>query len=833
MTEFFTPDFLFELVATAIGFVTFIKLISKNVYINNHKLLPSIVATIVIYDFYHLMVPFMKGQSALDMLYLMCDMCAIVILFLIFYYVLFLRDIKNILWIVVVTLPIMVGLCAYEADAYRAGRTNTAIVEMVAVVTVFLSSLASEGLSEKRNYFDMQDRTIARYMLAACTFAMLGFVMQIIFPQYEWLRTFGFALDCLIFYWMADTNQIEDTANILRGTLYDRLEYPIGLVNADFYVVDVNQAARRVFANTEDIVYAFKDGNPNKIFTYGKRMVESGENDEEVLFMDRWYQIHWQNVSNDKGTKGYIFTATDITEKQKENTEAKMEVAQKSKFLANMSYELRSPLHSIMGISDILIDRDDISIKNKGLIDHIKRSSENLLELVDTILDYSKIGSDSLEFADKEYDTAELFESMTVTTLANIENKPIEFSTECVTEFPKFLIGDVIRVREIFHNLFSNAIKYTDKGLIKCRLSFDIQDDDRVKVNFEVSDTGAGMTQDQLDQLFKEYISSDEESALEGTGLGLTITKLLIEKMGGHIYASSEEGVGSKFYGDFFQSWTRGEMRSPKIFNRVTISLVKSGFSNAYLKPEYIYPEAKVLIVDDMEVNIGIIKQLISPWKVQVVTATDGMQALEAVAKDHFDLIFMDQIMEPMNGLETCDEIKKISDVPIVLTTANIIDEVQRIMARHGFVNYLSKPIHASHVKLILEKYLPKSLAVNINNRQTNVEDDLTITRIYRETLSAFVQEMGPTLLALPKLKNNDLNGLVAKLHGIEDACKQIGRKLLAEQALILQMAIKTDNLRFLEEHFDTFLGDLADVVDDITKELTQFNSDSKFSSDI
>ena len=442
---------------------------------------------------------------------------------------------------------------------------------------------------------------------------------------------------------------------------------------------------------------------------------------------------------------------------------------------------------------------------------------------MDSILDYSKLESGKFIFVEREYDVVECLEDMAYGKIINIQSKPIDFSIEAKTDIPKYLIGDELRVREIFHNIIGNSIKFTDKGSIKVELSFERQDD-MVKVDFSVADTGVGMTPAQIDEIFKEYTSLANENSIKGTGLGLAITKELIARMGGHIYAESDGVSGTRFYGDFYQKCNTFENSPRQIFNRRTIAIQKRGLNPTYFTPECIYPAAKFLIADDMKINLEIMKQLISPWKCSVTTVSDGLSAIEACQKNKFDLIFLDQLMAPMNGLETCYELKNITDAPIILVTADEIDNIQAVMERYGFSDYLTKPVHGYHIKRIIDKFMPANLAKNATQEEI-LRGDYEHTRMYKNTLETFVKEMQPIILNLPNYRVNDPEQFTVKVHGINGVCKQIDRKELAEQALIMEMAAESDTWAYVDEHMDDFLSLICDVVEEVTSELTQINA--------
>ncbi len=825
MESVFDLSYLLNILCTAIGFFTFIKLVSKDVYLSNHRILPTIAGVITIFDFYNCIIPFV-GRETAAFLFVLCDMCALVIMFMMFFYFLFIKNPKTTRLIVSISLVIMILLCGYEFIAFYNQEPKPIAVDIVAVLFIFVGSIIVEFATPSRNFFDSTDRIIGRYMLVAFIVALGGYIADDYVSLYK-VRMIALAVDCCIFFWLALSNRIEDTSTILKSTLFDRMEYPIALVNADFYVIDANESSMDLFPRGGDIRFAFDDGTSKSKFVLGEKLVSDGVNDKEYLVGDKWFRLHYTPVEDKNAIKGYIFTASDITEQHREAATAKLQTVKKSQFLAHMSHELRSPLHAILGISDILGDKKDISEKNKNLIAHIKRASENLLELVNAILDYSKLEAGKFEFAERTYDINSIFEDLAYSTILNIQSKPIDFNLAIVSDYPRYMYGDSTRVREIFQNILSNAVKFTDKGSIHAEIDFK-KEDDRQKIYFAITDTGQGMTPSQIDAIFKEYYSDAKDDQMEGTGLGLAIVKQLIAKMDGEITAESDGAKGSVFKGYFYQKFEEGEYLTERVFNRRTLMNQGHGLHGMVDNVDFVYPKATILVADDMRINLEIMRQFLYPWKCQVVTVPDGATAVHAMKDRKFDLVFLDQMMMPVSGPEACKQIREFTDTPVILVTANSEDNARALVKECGFSDYLAKPILAVRLKEIMEKFMPKDLA-EPNSAETvlsAVSRNRQNANVYLKTLDAFVKEMQPLLLKLPSFRLNDKEMFKVKVHGIAGVSKQIGRDTFAEKARIMEMAAKSDTWSYVDEHMDEFLTALCDVVEDATKELSQMAPD-------
>ena len=819
---FFTVKYIFDVICMVVAFFTFIKLVSNNVYLSNHRILPVIAGVITIYDFYLCIIPFVKGMDTASFLYLLCDMCSMVIMYMMFFYFLIIKKPKYANAIMIISLGLMITLCFYDFMQFRFMEPKLVNADLIAVIFVFSLSVFIEINSPSRTYFDRTERIIGRYMMIAFILAMFGCLLHD-YIGFDRTRSVAFMFDCIIFFWLATSNRIEDTSTILKSTIFDRMEYPIALVNSDFYVIDANQKASELFKGGKSIGFAFEGETSKGKFILGETLVKDGRNDAEYYSADRWYRVHYTPVNDGKSIKGYIFTASDITEQHYEAKNAKLETAKKSQFLAQMSHELRSPLHAILGISDILNAKRDISEKNKTLVTHIKRASENLLELVNAILDYSKLEAGKFEFTERVYDINTLFDDLAYSTILNLQSKPIDFNLAITSAYPRYMYGDAVRVREIFQNILSNSVKFTEKGSIHAEISFE-KVEDKQKISFSVTDTGKGMTPTQIKEIFSEYVSTADENHMEGTGLGLAIVKQIVAKLDGEITATSDGITGSTFKGYFYQKESNGEYMTERVLNRITLLNQGHGLHGLPDRVDFVYPRACVLVADDMRINLEIMQQLLAPWECEVVTVPDGAAAVRAVKDRKFDLVLLDQMMMPVSGPEACKQIREFSEVPIVLVTANSEDNARAIAKEAGFTDFLGKPILGMKLKEIVEGYLPPDLAEpNTGDTVISiVKRNRQNSNVYHKTLEAFVREMQPLLLNLPSYRKNDKEMFTVKVHGIAGVSKQIGRDTFAESAEIMEMAAKSETWSYVDEHIDEFINKLCEVVEDATKELSK-----------
>ena len=369
----------------------------------------------------------------------------------------------------------------------------------------------------------------------------------------------------------------------------------------------------------------------------------------------------------------------------------------KTDFLSNMSHEIRTPLNAIVGFSECLLDNKDLGSEAKGFANDIVDASHNLLEIVNGILDISKIEANKMEIILKEYNPKEVLESLGKLVIPRIREKPIEFKTYFTPDLPGTLKGDVGKLKQIVLNILTNAAKYTDKGEIVLHVTCVNDIAKRKSVLYiSVKDTGRGIKESNLKNLFRKFerIDEDKNTTIEGTGLGLAITKNLVEMMGGKISVYSKFGEGSIFRIYLEQEIVRMEEDAKE--EETTNGQVKT------------YEGKRVLIVDDSKINLKVAVQLMKDYKFDVVTCESGFSAIDEVKKQDFDLIFMDIMMPKKNGVETLNDLKTLKKfrTPVIALTADAIEGMEEKYLQAGFNGYLSKPIDRDMLNKTSNKFL-------------------------------------------------------------------------------------------------------------------------------
>lgn len=364
----------------------------------------------------------------------------------------------------------------------------------------------------------------------------------------------------------------------------------------------------------------------------------------------------------------------------------------KTDFLSSMSHEIRTPLNAIMGLSECILNDDSID-KAKEDEKEILNASEVLLDLVNEVLDISKIEANKMEIVNKEYDILSISETVVSIVKTRIGEKPIILSTSFSSNLPGVLLGDESKIRQIMTNLLTNAVKYTEKGkvefIIDCENSGDIS-----YIKITVADTGHGIEEDKIQSLFGKFIrlEEDKNSAVEGTGLGLAITDSIIKMMDGSIEVKSKYGEGSVFTVTIPQKIVDMKRRS-----KAEKKVIREKF-----------PGKRVLIVDDNSINIMVEERTLELYGLEVDSVESGKECIEKCRTEKYDLILMDDMMPIMTGTEAMKILKGTPsfDTPIVILTANALEGMRDNYLKSGFDAYMSKPINKDELRNILNGFL-------------------------------------------------------------------------------------------------------------------------------
>lgn len=367
----------------------------------------------------------------------------------------------------------------------------------------------------------------------------------------------------------------------------------------------------------------------------------------------------------------------------------------KTEFLSNMSHEIRTPLNAIVGFSQALLE-EDIPDTAKEEVKDIMMASDNLLEIVNGILDISKIEANKLEIINTQYQFKKVVKELVTLTKTRIGEKPIEFKTDFDASIPEVLYGDHTRLKQIVLNILTNAAKYTKEGSITFTISSVIKGE-ICRLIISVEDTGIGIKPEKIDSLFTKFdrLEVEKTITIEGTGLGLAITKKLVDLMHGKIVVQSVYGKGSKF--------------TVALDQKIVATKATVEVEEKEVVEQMTFKGKKILVVDDNKVNLKVAARLLKSYQVEIETVDNGMNAISKIKNnEHYDIILMDDMMPKLSGSETLQELKKIGDfkIPVVALTANAISGMREKYLSIGFQDYLSKPIDKLELNRVLTKFL-------------------------------------------------------------------------------------------------------------------------------
>jgi len=570
---------------------------------------------------------------------------------------------------------------------------------------------------------------------------------------------------------------------------------------------------------------------------------------------------------------GIVGSTDDVTEVVKLHaTIAANE--EKSNFFAKMSHEMRTPLNAVIGLSGLVLEAGGLSEEDRENLEKIYNAGSSLLVMLNDILDISKLESGKFELVPVEYDTPGMINNAITQSIMRMGEKPIKFVLNIDENIPVRLYGDDLRIKQILNNLLSNAFKYTNEGTVELNIQKELSGK-VVWLAISVKDTGIGIKSENINRLFTSYTQIDATSnrKFEGSGIGLSVTKMLVDLLGGSISAESEYGTGSVFTVKLPQKLVTNETIGPGVVESLKnfhyldrkreLNLRLSRISLSY---------ARVLVVDDVITNLDVARGMMKPYKMQIDCVTSGQEAVDAIRSEKvkYNAIFMDHMMPEMDGIEALNIIREeigteyAKSVPIIAFTANATAGNEEMFLSKGFQAFLPKPIEIKRLDAILRQWvrneeLEKTLADKdmggeagdsaAQERRSGDDRRRTFNRrmfasdiegldinkalerfggdseSYLQVMCSFASNTRSLLKTLEAINENNASGLTnyaITVHGIKGACRGICAEEAGNQAEVMEKAAKAGDLGFVVANNPAFIESVLKLIEDIEAALVK-----------
>lgn len=619
-----------------------------------------------------------------------------------------------------------------------------------------------------------------------------------------------------------------DATDIAKESIVESL-------NDIYFVVDISKNLLFGSKTAYELLPGLKDrkssgGLIQTIFDY---------NQKDIEIAGRQYRVSVSSFYDKKTLKGYSLWLIDKTA-EVENTKRLIELKEeaekanraKSIFLANMSHEIRTPLNAIMGSTEILM-RSEQTPETRELATDIRAAGNVLNGLIGGILDFSKIESGQIDSVEENYDLGLSVKRIIKLFSDRIAEKGLAFPVQVDPALPKGLRGDCRHIRQVLVNLLDNAIKYTQSGFVSLTLTGE-DVEGKEKLIFVVEDSGCGIKESAIPHLFDSFSRSDlrRNMEIQGTGLGLAIAKRLVESMGGEISVESTYGRGSRFtFYVYQQIWDPAPLGDFEQIDPGKKQEEEKG-------EEFIAPKARILCVDDNSTNRKVTKELLNVYRIRVDLAESGEEALRMLRDgNRYQLILMDQMMPGIDGIETAEEIRKMSAdirrIPIIALTADAVVGARERFLEKGFQDYIAKPMELKEIERILVKYLPADYLIYLDREKNtekrasfilpgvNAEDGLKRyggDRIrYLKALRFICEDGGKQIKRMSEMADaGDLEGYGREAHSIKGLSLGIGAYALSEQAKEMEFLAFGKDMEEFEKKNQDFLRDYEHLVENI-----------------
>ena len=537
-------------------------------------------------------------------------------------------------------------------------------------------------------------------------------------------------------------------------------------------------------------------------------------------------------------------------ESQKDKLSAEAANQAKSSFLANMSHEIRTPINAIIGMNEMIL-RESRERRILRYADNIKNASKSLLALINDILDFSKVESGKMEIINGNYQSSSLLNDLVNMIQSRANEKGLELILDIDDQIPSELYGDEVRIRQVITNLLTNAVKYTREGSVTLKMRCTrLPEKDKVRLDVAVVDTGIGIKKEDQEKLFSTFQRVDVEAnkGIEGTGLGLALSKQLLELMHSKLLVDSEYGRGSAFFFGLVQ-----QVVDDTAMGDYKALYERSVKDTAHYQESFQAPDARILVVDDTRMNLEVCKGLLKKTRIQIDTAESGLECLNMIMKKEYHMIFLDHKMPNMDGVQCLERMRQMKDHPnvntkVIALTANAVSGARDFYLSHGFDDYLSKPIQGEKLEQLLCQYLPPQFLKVPEEESVDYMEELCIPAIdgivaddalrfaggdqeeYLHNLKLYLNEYGEKKEKLEEyFRTEDLDNYQIIVHSVKSTSKLIGANDLSEMARMLEEAssardmerVRSGHAEFMQR-FDHQCTCIADTIAQIGMEESQ-----------
>ncbi len=710
------------------------------------------------------------------------------------------------------------------------------------VILCLIEVKKRKGIEKKRLLLLSFSGLIPGYML---TVYLTG-IMNILDPV-----PLGIVLSCMLLTLNVNKYGLLDTMELAREKIIENTKDGLVILDTSYNLLYANDVARALFP---DINQA--ESREKQI----KEIFKENPREAVVDIEGRSYEIRVSRIEDDnngdtvRGYLAWIFDMTFVNHYTEEMIRLRQEAEKanlaKTSFLAHMSHEIRTPMNAIIGFSDLCLNNGDEG-EIKEYVQSIRESAGTLMVLINEVLDISKIESGKIVLTDVAYSMKELMKEVISAIIPQINAKHLTFRYLLEKDVPVMLKGDKKEIRHIMSNLLSNAVKYTAEGTILFKVKEIERKDRKTLLEIIVKDTGIGIKEENREQIFDRFERFDVKKnyAVEGTGLGLSIVKDLVQLMDGSIEVESVYGEGSLFRARIWQEVLderKGESYRGSNCDDIkyTLEQLKNavyGNRGKRKRRSIRFPGAKVLVVDDNQVNLKVASGLLKLYGIDAELAESGEECLNAVKKQTYDIIFMDQMMPGMDGVETLSRLREIKkgnkSTPVIALTANALVGVKEEMLEEGFDDFLGKPMDLTELENVLIRFLkelqeemPESgreetgfAAETAGRYESLIRKGIDVQagielcggeESYLEVLKAFVTNAPVQQRSLSQsLKLGDYRRYTVSAHALKSAAASIGALKLSEISRMHEEAGNKENIAYINEDFVNLIEEYGEIV--------------------